>query len=143
MDTELKDLIGKKVKKLFLNKRYLKFETDGGNFVYEAVGDCCSYSYFYDFYGVKNLLENGAIKEIKWVKLHPTELFSTERDCDSLLQVYGFQIIAESDRYGDITSAFSFRNESNGYYGGCLIKKDEEVEVLPEITDDVHETKPD
>ena len=137
--TELQDLIGKKVKRLFLNDQFLKFETDNGDFTYAVDGDCCSHSYFYDFYGVKNLLENGAIKEIKEVELNPTDLLAKKDDYDSI-SVYGFQITTESEEYGDVTSVFSFRNSSNGYYGGS-ISKCEDREVSPEIKDDVHEVK--
>lgn len=138
----LKDLVGKKINKIFLNQEYLKFETNEGNFVYTVFGDCCSSSFFYDFYGVKNLLEAGVVKEVKEVELHPTDLFviPDKGDCTA---VYGFSITVEPkeyDYYGDRTAVFSFRNESNGYYGGW-IKKKEDREVLPEITDDVIEVK--
>lgn len=141
METELKDLVGKKVNKIFLNQSYLKFETNEGNFVYTVEGDCCSYSFFYDFYGVKNIL-GGKIKEIKTIELHPTDLFviPDKGDCTS---VYGYSITLESkegDYYGESTAVFSFRNESNGYYGGW-IEKCEDREVLPEINEDVIEVK--
>ena len=142
METELKDLVGKKINKVFINEMYLKFETDGGNFVYEVTGDCCSYSFFYDFYGVKNFLEGGKVTEVKEVELDPTDLFVVP-DKGDVTAVYGFAITTapkENDYYGERTSVFSFRNESNGYYGGS-IDKVEDREVLPEITDDVLEVK--
>lgn len=37
METELKDLIGKKVIKIFLNQDYLRFETDQGIFTYANI----------------------------------------------------------------------------------------------------------
>jgi hypothetical protein len=138
----LKDLVGKKISKIFLNQEYLKFETNEGNFVYTVHGDCCSNSFFYDFYGVKNLLEAGKVKEVKEVELHPTDLFVIPDKGDNTA-VYGFSITVEpkeDDYYGDRTAVFSFRNESNGYYGGW-IEKTEDREVLPEITDDVLEVK--
>ena len=143
METALKDLVGKKINKVFINTNYLKFETSGGNFVYLVTGDCCSNSFFYDFYGVKNLLEGGIVKEVKTVDLHPTDLFVVPNKGDSI-QVYGYAITTEpkeeDDYCGERTSVFSFRNESNGYYGGS-IDKVEDRKVLPEITDDVVEVK--
>jgi len=142
MERELKDLVGKKINKVFINEMFLKFETDGGNFVYEVTGDCCSHSFFYDFYGVKNLLEGGKVTEVKEVALHPTDLFVVP-DVGDYTQVYGYAITTapkENYYYGERTSVFSFRNESNGYYGGS-IDKVEDREVLPEITDDVLEVK--
>ena len=140
METELKDLVGKKVLKIFINQEYLKFVTDSGEFTYVVTGDCCSTSYFYDFYGVKNLLDNGKIKEIKQVELHPTDLLVTSSRYEDCIQVYGYQITTESEVYGDVTSVFSFRNASNGYYGGS-IDKTENREVLPELVEDVIEIK--
>lgn len=137
---ELQDLVGRKVNKIFLNSTYLKFVTDKGDLVYGVDGDCCSVSYFYDFYGVKNLLENGIVKEIKTVELDPTDLkIKNKNDFDSI-SVYGYQITTESKDYGDVTSVFSFRNSSNGYYGGS-IEKVSDREVLPEVTDDVIKVK--
>lgn len=136
----LKDLVGKKINKIFLNQEYLKFETNEGNFVYTVYGDCCSSSFFYDFYGVKNLLEAGVVKEVKEIELHPTDLFVVPDKGDSTA-VYGFAITTEgTDYYGDRTSVFSFRNESNGCYGGW-IEKTEDRKVLPEIVEDVIEVK--
>ena len=141
METELKDLVGKKVNKIFLNQQNLKFETDGGNLVYEVLGDCCSYSFFYDFYGIKNVIGH-KVKEVKTVELHPTYLFVVP-DKGDVTQVNGYAITVEpneDDYYGERTAVFSFRNESNGYYGGGISKIDDK-EVLPEITEDVIEVK--
>jgi len=140
MNTELKDLIGAKVNKIFITLDDLKFETDKGNFVYHVDGDCCSNSFFYDFYGVKNLLENGAINEIKTIQLNPTDLIVKDKYGDET-KVYGYQITTEG-KYGDVTSVFSFRNVSNGYYGGDINKtEDKEFPPESEIKEDVHEVK--
>ena len=145
METKLKDLVGKKINKIFINQEHLKFETNCGSFVYEVTGGCCSTSFFYDFYGVKNLFRGGKVKEVKEVDLHPTDLFVVPDEGDTT-QVYGYSITVEPtkddrDYYlGDRTAVFSFRNQSNGYYGGS-IEKIEDLEVLPEITDDVVEVK--
>lgn len=128
-------LIGKKINKIFMNKEYLRFETDAGNVTFTIYGDCCSYSFFYDFYGVGNLLKNGRVKEFKEVQLDP--LSDNEYGCTS---VYGFQITTESEEFGEMTSVFSFRNESNGYYGGWMEDSSYDGE-LPEIKEDVIEIK--
>lgn len=138
MDTELKDLVGKKVTKIYINQEYLRFDTDGPTYTYIVTGDCCSHSYLYDFYGVENLLKNGKITEVKRVELHPTDLLASGEDSGESIQVYGYQITTESEYYGPVTSVFSFRNSSNGYYGGS-IDKTEYAEKLPEITKNVVE----
>lgn len=128
-------LVGKKVKRVFMNALNLRFETDQGDFVFGVEGDCCSQSYFHDFYGVKNLLEHGAVTEVKEV---PVDSRSESDDGESV-QAYGYQMTTESGKFGPVTSVFSFRNYSNGYYGGFLTREDEEIRVSPELTDDVVE----
>lgn len=146
MNTIENDLVGKKITKINANEKYLQFETDAGVFTYTTEGDCCSKSLFYDFYGVKNLLNNGVIKSVKEVKLQPTDIVKYEwrekdkKSSDELIQVYGYQITTESPEFGEVTSVFSFRNYSNGYYGGW-IENTENVQGLPELTDDTEEIK--
>ena len=60
----MKKLIGRNVKKIFMNDENLYFETDKGFLHYTVEGDCCSYSYFHDFIGVKKLLNNGPVISI-------------------------------------------------------------------------------
>lgn len=135
----LKELVGKKVEKIFMSKSLLKFETDKGVVAMGVDGDCCSSSEFYDFYGVKNLLENGAVTEVKSVELKGDEQKNIDpaNDCT---QCYGYQITTESKEFGPVTSVFSFRNYSNGYYGGSLCGASDK-DTAPEITDDVIELK--
>lgn len=141
MDTELKDLIGKKVTKLYVSSDYLRFDIEGeSSLTYMVSGDCCSHSYFYDFYGVEHLLKNGKVTEVKQVELTPTDLMVTGGDMYDVIQVYGYQITTESENYGPVTSVFSFRNSSNGYYGGSIQKVDY-AGAIPELTSDVVEVK--
>lgn len=134
-----KVLTGKKINKIFLNRTNLKFETDHGSFVYAVDGDCCSYSEFWDFYGVKNLLAAGPVKEVSEVELDPaTGSLRPNADGEST-QYYGYKLVAEHPELGDITAVFSFRNMSNGYYGGSLVNAADDIDVAPEITDDVVE----
>ena len=134
-------LVGKKVLRIYMNEDFLKFETDKGNVVFGVDGDCCSASVFYDFFGVKKLLNNGAITEVKEVELTKDDKAdkNLERFEDSV-ECYGYQITTEDKELGLVTSVFSFRNYSNGYYGGSLEEAPDDKIVLPEITDDVYET---
>lgn len=142
------DLVGKKVLRIFLNEEYLQFVTDNGTLTYTVSGDCCSRSIFYDFYGVKNLLNNGPVTKWETVDLLPSDIVKGEygsdkdkKDEDTEIQVYGYRFTTESPEWGEMSSVVSFRNYSNGYYGGTLnITSDREVS--PEIFDDVSETSP-
>lgn len=144
------DLVGKKVLRIFMNEDHLQFITDQGAITFSVEGDCCSTSVFYDFYGVKKLLENGPIKRVEDVELHPTDITKDEqrgtmkdrKDSDEDIEVYGYSITTEHPEWGEMTSVFSFRNYSNGYYGGSLERAAAELDVQPEIFDDVIETAP-
>ena len=134
----LQKLVGKTIKKIYFNEKYLKFETDNGNFCFTTEGDCCSESVFYDFYGVKDILGK-KIKEIKEVELTTDDRMDGKKYQESIA-VYGYQIFWEDEGWGDRTAVFSFRNYSNGYYGGSL-EDCKDTEVLPEIKDDVIKTE--
>jgi hypothetical protein len=140
-DNGLGNLVGKVIERVFMNDEYLVFETDEGRFAFTVEGDCCSHSYFYDFHGVKKLLENGPVISVKEVDLGEDE----KNDYD-VTRCYGFQIFTESDMWGEQTSVFSFRNDSNGYYGGWMYATDADrvmnniTDTLPELTDDLLST---
>jgi hypothetical protein len=141
-------LVGKKIEKIYMDEDSLTFVTDDGTFGFKVEGDCCSSSYFYDFYGVKNLLENGKVTEVKEVELHPTDIEKSgestgesgvqkdKKNSDASIKVYGYQITTTSEKYGDVTSVFSFRNYNNGYYGGWMEEGTPNLNA-PEITEDV------
>lgn len=139
-----KSLIGNKVLKIYMNEDFLKFETDKGNVVFGVDGDCCSQSVFYDFIGVKKLIGN-FITRIEEIELHPEDIIEVDgeqkdkKSYQESIQAYGYRLITEDKQLGEVSSVFSFRNYSNGYYGGSMrIEKDQEVK--PEIFDDVIET---
>jgi hypothetical protein len=134
MNTPLDELVGKKIKQIFVNQYYLRFVTDDGTFGFTVEGDCCSNSVFYDFIGVKKLLINGPVISVKAIELHPDE----EKDKNGThecISVYGFELVTEHPDFGPMTSVLSFRNYSNGYYGGWMIERDTDQE-LPELLDD-------
>lgn len=142
---QLQKLVGKRIAKIFFNQDNLKFRTtDGEDFTFCVYGDCCSASLFYDFYGVKNLLAGGDVKSVEQVQLLPSDIVDGDygkkdkKSSDSDISVYGYRITTTppASEYGERTAVFSFRNYSNGYYGGSL-EACESKEVLPEITDDV------
>jgi hypothetical protein len=55
-----------------------------------------------------------------------------------VVAAYGFEIVTTDPKFGDVTSVFSFRNDSNGYYGGNLYQMDRIGDSMPsrELTDD-------
>lgn len=140
---DLNELVGKVIKKIFINQDYLKFETDQDELIYCVQGDCCSSSYFHDFFGIKNLLGK-KVTEVKEVELMPGDvLMQNNNNSRESIQVYGYQIFIESEDFGTTTAVFSFRNSSNGYYGGWIDKIDSlpNSETLKELTEDIYEVK--
>lgn len=124
-DDVMKNLIGKTVTAIHMSDARLVFETDGGLVGYEVEGDCCSYSYLHDFFGVENLLHNGPITESEGVDLDNDDprfakpVPAGEVDY-TYTQVYGYRLTTVHPTFGEMSSVVSFRNESNGYYGGSL-----------------------
>ncbi len=144
-------LIGKTINKIFLDEEYLTFEVDNGEIItYGVTGDCCSKSVWYDFYGVKNLLGKKilSVKDIQLTEddfLWKRILSMDKKEYDDSISIYGISLTYEG-KYGEQTAIVSFRNYSNGYYGGeyylLTDVKDINKRSLTEITDDVIETKP-
>jgi hypothetical protein len=116
----LEVLVDKKIVEIFMNDDYLVFtDTEGGFHGFTVEGDCCSHSYFHDFFGVRTLLENGPVVSVKSIDLGSEDL----GDWD-VISCYGFEIVTEHLTWGEQTSVFSFRNSSNGYYGGWMYYTD-------------------
>jgi hypothetical protein len=136
-------LIGSRIKKIFMNENYLRFETDKGVFIYTVEGDCCSQSVFYDFLGVKKLLSGNEVVSTKEINLSPVK--EDNKNYQESISVYGFEIVTDDPNFGEVTSVVSFRNYSNGYYGGYMNREKKLgsylIDVQPEIFDDVLETQ--
>lgn len=131
---ELKKIIGAKVSKIFINSDYLKFETDKGNFCFNVYGDCCSISYFYDFIGVERVLNNGPIISFEEIPNMPQPL--QEINGYDATRAYGYRIITQDKEHGEVSSVLSFRNDSNGYYGGSMGVCENVPDKVPEIKSD-------
>jgi hypothetical protein len=124
--SDFDNLIGKTVREIWMDENYLKFVTDDGNVTYAVEGDCCSDSFFFDFYGVDNVIGREVVA-FESVSLSPgdpgyrPETYSVENeDGWSVTQVYGYRITTEHPSFGHVSAVLSFRNESNGYYGGWM-----------------------
>lgn len=143
MSCPLDILVGKKINAVYINDRFLRFDFDGVNFiVFTVEGDCCSHSYFYDFYGVKKLLDNGPVISVREIALEDPEIKKDEDGyCAECTRAYGFELVTESREFGEQTSVVSFRNDSNGYYGGWMeaCKGGFDPKVEPQVFDDVVE----
>jgi len=129
--SDFDNLIGKTVREIWMDERYLKFVTDEGDVTYEVEGDCCSDSFFFDFYGVGNVIGREVVA-FESVSLSPgdpgyrAETYEVEGDEEDWIatQVYGYRITTEHESFGHVSAVLSFRNRSNGYYGGWMEETD-------------------
>lgn len=128
-------IVNKTVTGILMSEKFLTFETTAGNVTFGVEADCCSRSYFFDFYGVERLLGSKVIR-LERVELDPGDVGYHEStyavpdagpkgfERYSHTKVYGYRLITEHPVFGEVSSVFSFRNDSNGYYGGemCLLE---------------------
>lgn len=139
-EKDIERLVGRTIKKIYMNEDNLKFETNLGNIVFQVYGDCCSRSYFHDFIGVEKLLKGTPVVSVSRVGLETANSkVPVNRNDSEEVKCYGYEIVTEDPQFGEVTSVFSFRNSSNGYYGGSLENAGDDTEVQPEITKDVLE----
>lgn len=131
-DPDTDALVGRTIKTIHWSETRVVFDTDAGLIGYRVVGDCCSWSYFHDFFGVKHLLDNGPVTEVTAVDLEKSDPrfkvpVPEEEVGYNFTEVYGFRLTTVHPQFGEVSSVLSFRNDSNGYYGGWMERDDSPV----------------
>lgn len=111
----MKELKYKTIKSITVYGDYqdqIKFETDDGDIIYDAVGDCCSASYFSDIWNAQNIIGKKVVR-VEELQLEDGDApyRPSREEYDS---IYGFRLWNEDDG----VCVIIFRNSSNGYYGG-------------------------
>lgn len=115
----LQALIGKVVTGILMDEDTLTFETNEGYVVYWVEEECCSVSYFFDFYGVERLIGSEVVN-FEEVELSKGDVGYHEETWMSGDDVYGYRITTIHPLFGEVSSVLSFRNANNGYYGGWM-----------------------
>jgi len=107
-------------------EQFLRIAHTGGTLCVEAMGDCCSESWFADLTGLSALLEAPVTRvvELEMPESVGDHEFRDERTRQEWDQVYGYRIETPAG-----SATLSFRNSSNGYYGGWLEVREEEPSV--------------
>lgn len=92
------------------NQETITFECEDGPYVFLADGDCCSQTYIDAIEGptAGRILE---VRQPEWAG--PERKEETDDGCT---QFYKATFVIEGKGFLDVT----YRNESNGYYGGSL-----------------------
>lgn len=98
----------------------MTFETDQGLISFDGEADCCSETWFADFFNIPNVL-NSKVISVESIDLEVGDYNvetdnRTRQECD---EVYGYRIRTEKG-----SGVFSLRNSSNGWYGGNICKCD-------------------
>jgi hypothetical protein len=125
---DMKALEGKTVKSLTINsdKTTIGFVLDDGRTLWaNAVGDCCSSSWFEHVEGIDALLGQKINKVVEREMPKPTG----DRG-DEVIQYYGWTLETNKGRLD-----LEMRNSSNGYYGG-------EVNVSDKVEDQYGQEEP-
>lgn len=138
--SNLELLQNKQIEKILISPEYLKLTTDQGSYAWEAVGGCCSSSYIQDFVGVENLFKGKIISVEEVEDIKPAESVDYNE-----IQYYGVRFNIASEEFGELTAVLSYRNESNGYYGGDLdpttpdlIDDDKMMEITTDWNEDMY-----
>jgi len=110
----MKELIGKTITKIKISEEDTMIAfycSDGKRFVYDALGECCSTTWFADITGIEDLLNQEVLSvenlEVPWV-----EDGRCRQEYD---EFYGISVKTIK---GNAT--FIYRNSSNGAYSGRL-----------------------
>ncbi len=140
IDTEdIKEaIVGKIITAIRFDEQTLIIEFGDEYLSLGVEGDCCSGSYFYDFYCADKIVGK-KVEDFVDIDLDPTDLKIHDNDGYDVIAVYGYKIICEpNDDYYNTsnTAVFSFRNSSNGYYGGYLVNGVAYNKSIPEIKED-------
>lgn len=121
----MSDLIGKTVKALYLShdQADLFVLHNEGMAAYGCYGDCCSETWIADIVGVSGLLGH-TVLEAQDIDLPDIQDERCRQEDD---RFYGIKLLTTGG-YVDIV----YRNSSNGYYGGELLREtaSEDLDVL-------------
>src|SRR5699024_11699270 len=98
--------------------------TERGGISFAVEGDCCSHSYFHDFYGVADLL-NKELTGFEDVHLQPGDVGyrsdTGEKGAGAVEyennEEYGYRFTWENPLFSTRCAVRQFRNISSGYYG--------------------------
>lgn len=113
----LEILLNRTIAEIRVNEEYLVFtDTEGQIFGFEVIGDCCSHSYFYDFHEPDRLLKGNPVTGVEEIALDDDET----GEYGDVVACYGYRLTTHDETFGPVSTVFSFRNSSNGYYGGWM-----------------------
>lgn len=108
-------LEGRKVTGLRVSpgEELLVVSTDGGEFMFETEGDCCSETWFADILGV-DVLIGQTVTKVEEIDLPEPKDDRTRQDFDT---AYGVRITTKRG-----VATIIYRNSSNGGYGGGICR---------------------
>jgi hypothetical protein len=92
-------------------QNFIRFNTETGTVIWEAVGECCSETWFADVIGISALLG----QKVLTAEFIDIPYVDDGRTRDEVDDFYGIKLTTDKG-----STEIIFRNSSNGYYGGYL-----------------------
>ena len=128
--------LGGRITEIGIDTQYLFINTEQGSVLMAALGGCCSNTMIHDIIGVKKVLNTGPLVSIRPTHQASEACENYTEPWDDCVQNYGLEIVVDHPEYGEVTCVVSYRNNSNGYYGGYLKLAGSNRRNVPLITDD-------
>ena len=107
------------IQEIGVSPEFLYIKTDEDATCLGTYGDCCSSTDIHDVIGVKKVLKTGPIVGFRETKASEY-CEGYVGPWDDSVQNYGLEIVVDHPEFGEVTCVVSYRNNSNGYYGGNL-----------------------
>lgn len=126
-------LIGRTVQSISADTKCINLTfVDGETIGLWVTGDCCSHAYWHDLIGVEHLLEGSRITDVVDLGLgtRDNEAIGLEGHQDET-SAYALKIVSDHPTWGEVTTVFAYRNDSNGYYGGMCYIGDPSLTTRP------------
>ena len=126
----MRELIGKKILAAYLSedKTILGFELEGGErLAYFTEGECCSRSWI-EHFSNEEYLAGAVVSGVQDIDI--PDVSELTEDGEYTVR-YGVKVLLE----GRPAFEFEFRNLSNGYYGGQIVKTDVRAEHWCKLVD--------
>lgn len=126
VNKHVNQLVGKKLKKVFISELKIAFVTDDGIFAFKTEDEAYNGAYFHGINGMEKVLG----KEIHSIDC--IEIEGTKKNNG----LYGYRMNVIDDKFALLSAQWDFRNDSPQSYGGFMyVCKDFNLDEMTEVKD--------
>ena len=127
----LTDMVaGKAYSRIMVSDYQMALQHESGWILLDTEAECCSDTWFAEVIKAKDIMGK-TIKQVEELRLHECEVKDDGRGSQDVDLIYGYKLRAEDGSFCLIT----FRNSSNGYYGGSVSARERSLFSPLEHTD--------